>query len=84
MSGRFCPRTVPVVGRTAGKLTIAAGLFGLGAVLRAVSMLIETTPITAWDWVSLALTAAAAAGLGVNAVKARRERTSRHGEPQER
>lgn len=49
-------------------------------------MLAETTPITAWDWVSLALTsaAAAAAGLGVNAVKARRERTSRHSEPQER
>lgn len=75
---------MPGVDRTAGKQSIAAGLFGLAAVLRGVWMLTGTMPNTTLDWVTLALTGAAAAGLGVNAVKARRGSTSRRGERQDR
>lgn len=63
---------------------IAAGLFGLAAVLRGVWMLTGTMPNTTLDWVTLALTGAAAVGFGISAVKARRESTSRREEHQDR
>ena len=57
MSGPVLPRSVPIVGGVAGKPMIAAGLFGLAAVLRGVWMLAGSMPTTTLDWVTLALTA---------------------------
>lgn len=69
-------RTVPVVDRTARKLTIAAGLLWLGAVLGVVWMLTRGNPNTTWDWLTLALTVAAAVGTSFNAVSVHRDSTA--------